>query len=94
MTKEQELMNYLHEKVFDPILDSPKASPKIKKGVRYTIMRMNRLSAEKMVQYFWSALVQPNAIEFSKEMEAEKMPRFEDIQDEFKMRFDDKWLKS
>lgn len=94
MTKEQELMNYLHEKVFDPILDSPKASAKIKKGVRYTIMRMNKLNAEKMVQYFWSALVQPNAIEFSKEMEAEKMPRFEDVQDEFKMRFDDKWLKS
>jgi hypothetical protein len=56
MTKEQELMRYLHKKVFDPILDSPDAPSNIKSGVNLTIARMSRLSAEKMVQYFWSAL--------------------------------------
>jgi hypothetical protein len=55
MTKEQELMRYLHKKVFDPILDSPDAPSNIKSGVNLTIARMSRLSAEKMVQYFWSA---------------------------------------
>ena len=60
MTKEQELMRYLHKKVFDPILDSPNAPSNIKSGVNLTIARMSRLSAEKMVQYFWSALATDN----------------------------------
>lgn len=51
MTKEQELMSYLHEKVFDLILNSETVPAKIKIGVNITIARMNRLSAEKMVQY-------------------------------------------
>ena len=33
MTKEEELMSFLHEKVFDPILNSKEASAKIKSGV-------------------------------------------------------------
>ena len=47
MTKEEELMNFLHEKVFDPILSSKEAPANIKSGVNLTIGRMNRLSAEK-----------------------------------------------
>jgi hypothetical protein len=79
MTKEQELMRYLHKKVFDPILDSPDAPSNIKSGVNLTIARMSRLSAEKMVQYFWSALATDNAIKFSKKMKAEGLTRFEEI---------------
>ena len=93
MTKEQELMNYLHEKVFDPILNSPNASTKVKHGVNITIARMNKLSAEKMVQYFWSALATENAIAFSKLKKSEDLPRFEDIFEEFRDKFNDKWLR-
>ena len=50
MTKEQELMQFLHEKVFAPILDNPNAPANIKSGVNLTIGRMNKLSAEKMIQ--------------------------------------------
>lgn len=94
MTKEQELMDFLHEKVFDPILLSKTASSKIKSGVKLTISRMNRLPAEKMVQYFWSALATENAITFSKHMKAEGLTRFEDVMEEFRDRFHDKWIKS
>lgn len=94
MTKEQELMEYLHEKVFDPILNSPTASSQIKSGVNLTIGRMNRLSAEKMVQYFWSALATDNAIRFSKKMKNEGLKRFEDIMEEFRDKFNDEWLRS
>ena len=93
MTKEQEIMAFLHEKVFDPILSSPDASHKVKSGVNLTIGRMNRLSAEKMVQYYWHALSTPNSIEFSKHLKGEKLPRFEDVMEEFRDRFNDKWLK-
>ena len=65
MTKEQELMIFLHDKVFDPILNSKSASKSVKSGVNLTIARMNRLNAEKMVEYYWAALSTENAIGFS-----------------------------
>lgn len=94
MTKEEELMNFLHEKVFDPILSSKEAPANIKSGVNLTIGRMNRLSAEKMIQYFWSALATDNPISFSKKIKAEGLPRFEDVLEEFRDRFNDAWLRS
>ncbi len=93
MTKEEELMLFLHEKVFDPILNSKDAPANIKSGVNLTIARMNKLSAEKMVQYFWSALATDNAIAFSKRVKAEGFPRFEDVFEEFRDKFNDAWLK-
>ena len=53
--KEQEIMRFLHERIFDPILSSPKASASLKQGVRLTINRMERLDAAGIVQYYWSA---------------------------------------
>ena len=94
MSKEEELMQFLHLKVFDPILNSKEAPANIKKGVNLTIGRMNRLSAEKMIQYFWSALATENAISFSKKVKNEGLPRFEDVMEEFRDRFNDAWLKS
>ena len=93
MTKEQEIMAFLHEKVFNPILDSKTCPPRIKSGVRLTIGRMNKLSAEKMIQYFWSALATENAIAFSKQMKAEGLTRLEDVMEEFRDKFNDKWLR-
>ncbi|MGN1002422.1 MAG: hypothetical protein ACI4PC_06590 [Oscillospiraceae bacterium] len=93
MTKEQEIMDFLHEKVFDPILDSRDAPGNIKSGVNLTISRMSRLNAEKMIQYFWSALATDNAISFSKKVKAEGLPRFEDVFEEFRDRFNDEWLR-
>ena len=93
MTKEQELMTYLHNKVFEPILNSKTASQKIKSGVNLTIGRMNRLSADKMIQYFWSALATDNAISFSKHLKAERLTRFEDVMEEFRDIFNDEWLR-
>jgi hypothetical protein len=92
MTKEQELMKFLHDKVFDTILNSKTCSSKIKSGVNLTIGRMSRLSAEKMVQYFWSALATENAIAFSKHIKEERLTRFEDVMEEFRDKFNDSWL--
>lgn len=93
-TKEQEIMDFLSKRVFDPILDSDSASQKIKSGINLTKGRMNRLSAEKMVQYFWSALATDNAIGFSKILKQENMPRFEDVFEEFRDKFNESWLRS
>ena len=91
MSKEQEIMNYLHEKVFNPILQSD-APANIKSGINITIARMSKLSAEKMVQYFWSALSTDHAVAFAKKMKSEQLPRFEDVFEEFRDRFSQEWL--
>lgn len=94
VTKEKEIMDFLHQRVFNPILDSPSSSNSTKSGVRLTIARMNKLKADKMIHYFWSALATDNAILFSKRLKEEELPRFEDVFEEFRDRFNDQWLKS
>ena len=95
MTKEQELMNYLHEKVFDPVLDSQKAPAKIKAGIRQTIMRMETLDATKMVQFFWTAIIGTDrSIDFSQQLKEAGFNRFEEVLEEFRIKFNDDWLRS
>jgi len=92
--KEKEILDFLHQRVFNPILDSPTSSSNTKSGVRLTIARMNKLTAERMIHYFWSALATDNAIQFSKRLKDEEQPRFEDVFEEFRDRFNEQWLKS
>ena len=47
MKKEDEIMAFLHEKVFDPILNSDEYSNKAKQGIRLAIMRLNKLMQQK-----------------------------------------------
>jgi hypothetical protein len=95
MTKEEQILDYLHKRVFDPVLTSPAASEKLKQGVRLTITRMKRLDAEKMLQYFWSAVSGTDrSIDFAAQMRSEGFTRFEECVDEFGTRFTDDWLRS
>jgi hypothetical protein len=59
-------MNFLHQRIFDHILQSPAASEKLKQGVRLTIMRMEQRDAGGMIQYYWSAIIgTPRSIGFA-----------------------------
>ena len=49
MTKEDQIMRFLTENVFDPILNSPNASDTLKRGVRCTIMRLRERDAAGMI---------------------------------------------
>jgi hypothetical protein len=94
MTKETEIMQFLHQRVFDPVLDSPTASERLKQGVRLTIMRMEQRDAVGMIQYFWSAVTgTERSIGFAKLMKDEGFDRFEEAIDEFRTRFSDLWLE-
>ena len=94
MTKEDELMEFLYEKVFDPVLASNKASKKIKAGVNLTINRMKKRDAHGMIQFFWSSIVGTDrSIDFSKQMKKEGFNRFEDIIEDFRLKFNDNWLR-
>lgn len=92
--KEQQIMDFLNDRIFDPILGSPLASPALKQGVRYTIMRLEERSARGMVQYYWSAIVgTERSIGFAARMRQEGFVRFEEAIEEFRVRFDDRFLK-
>ena len=95
MTKEAEIMQFLSENVFDPILNSSSASNTLKQGVRYTIMRLEQRDAQEMVHYYWSAIVgTERSTEFARQMRAEGFTRFEEVLDEFRDRFTNRWLNS
>jgi predicted glycosyl hydrolase (DUF1957 family) len=95
MSKEDEIMEFLHQNVFDPILNSPDASDSLKKGVRYTIMRMQERDAGGRISYYWSAIVgTERSTEFARMMRNEGFTRFEEVIDEFRDRCNDNWLDS
>jgi hypothetical protein len=92
--KQSQIMSFLHSRVFDPILASPTASKTLKQGTRYTIMQMEELDAQGMIQYYWSAIVGTEAsIGFAAQMRREGFSRFEEALEEFRVRFDDDFLR-
>ncbi len=92
--KEREIMDFLHERIFDPILASPHASEKLKQGVRLTIMRLEQQDAAGMIQYYWPAIVgTERSIGFAAQVRKEGFARFEEAIDEFRVRFSDKARK-
>lgn len=92
--KEKEIMDFLHEHVFDPVLQSRDASAETKAGVRLTIIRMEPLKAAKMMQYFWSAIKGTDrSIGFAERLKREGFDRFEEALENFRVRFDDRFLR-
>jgi len=93
-SKEKQIMDYLMSNVFTPILDSDKASSSLKQGIRLTIMRLNQRDAVGMLSYYWSAIIgTEKSTKFAKLMKKEGFIRFEELIEEFRERFNDKWLK-
>jgi hypothetical protein len=94
MSKEKEIMDFLHENIFDPILNSTTASNSLKQGVRLTIIRLSERDAKGMISYYWSAIVgTEKSTRFAEMMKKEGFTRFEEVIDEFRNKFNDKWLK-
>jgi predicted glycosyl hydrolase (DUF1957 family) len=93
--KKTEILAFLREHVFDPILSSARASNSLKQGVRYTIMRLEERDPAGIVSYYWSAIVGTDrSVEFARQMRGEGFTRFEEIIDEFRDRFGDRWIAS
>jgi hypothetical protein len=93
-SKEKQIMAFLHERILDPILESREASEPLKQGVRYTIMRMEQRDAAGMIQYYWSAIIgTERSIGFAARMRDEGFERFEEALEEFRVRFDDRFLR-
>lgn len=87
--REQEITDFLHERVFDPVLASSTAPERLKQGIRLTITRMKQRNADGMIHYFWSAVVgTERSTRFAREMRAAGFLRFEEAVEEFRAKFD------
>ncbi len=95
-SKQQEIIIFLNERVFDPILSSLSAPNDIKQGIRLTITRLkNQKDAAGMVKYFWSSIAgKGNAISFSDKLKNAGYDRFEEVLEEFREKFTDNWLRT
>jgi len=92
-SKEKEIMEFLEDRIFAPILTSPKASESLKGGVRITKARLEKLDARGMIQYYWSAIIgTERSIGFAAKMRKEGFSRFEEALEEFRVRFDSKFI--
>ena len=87
-------MDFLRSRIFNPILQSPQASDKLKQGVRYTMMRLEQRDAAGMIQYYWSEIIgTERSIGFAALMRQEGFDRFEEALEEFRVRFNDAFLR-
>ncbi|MFH6961676.1 hypothetical protein ACHRVK_03730 [Flavobacterium plurextorum] len=83
-TKE-ELIRFLEESVLVPTETNPDADITIKRKINATRMRLNnQVSAEKVRQYFWSAMATDAGIDSYNKISNIGAPTFEDVRAEFK----------
>ncbi len=83
-TKEQ-LVQFLESNVLSPAENHPKADVIIKRKIKTTRMRLNRLtSAEKVEEFFWHAMATDNGIDTYTIISRIGAPTFEDVRMEFK----------
>ncbi|WP_304393404.1 hypothetical protein [uncultured Clostridium sp.] len=93
--RKEEVFNYFNETIFEPAIQYGKEHniPKMSQGARYTRMRFQLLSPDKMIHYFWSAIIgTEKSIPFSKLLKDNNVLRFEDIIDEVRDRFGNEYL--
>jgi hypothetical protein len=87
-------MNFLHSRVFDPILESPNASEKLKTEVRRNIVHIEeehikKRDVEGMIQYYWSDIIGTEGSKgFAARIKRAGFEREEKALDEFGYRFD------
>lgn len=88
MGKKEDILAYLNKNVFDPILNSPKASVLLKQAIRTSLLRMNGKEAGEISTYYLEHMIgKDKPTKFAELMKAEGFTRFEEIGDEFKKKF-------
>jgi hypothetical protein len=93
MTKKDELMGFLHERVFDPILNSRTASNLLKQGIRLAVMKMSKMEPAEILQFYTVSMVGTDKpTKFALQMKSEGFTQFEEASGEIQARFNQKWL--
>lgn len=94
MTKEREVLTFLYNNLFSKVLSLEGVTDSLKKNIQDNIKALNDRSAEGMINYFWSNIAGEEIKKvLAKRLEEEGFFEFEKVVEEFKIRFNDVWLK-
>ena len=95
MSKEEQVLSYLYDRIFLDVINSKTASKKAKNIVNKTIMCLKQLPLESMIQYVWNAVYEEdnNGDRANNILKQEGFTTFQDIIEEFKIKFDDNFIK-
>jgi hypothetical protein len=85
----KEIYDWLYWRLWEPALNSPRATNKIRMGVALTRLRMELCpTSTAMLDYFWRAVRGTDkSIRFADILWAADLERFEDVFDEFRRAF-------
>lgn len=94
MTKEQEVLTFLYNDFFNPVLSSKRTSEELKKNIQDTMLALSDRSAEGIIRYFWSTIAGDEMRTILiKRLEEEGFLEFDKIINKFKMHFNEEWLR-
>ena len=87
-------MKFLHERVFDAILNSHTASNLLKQGVRLAVMKMEKMEPDEMIRFYTHSMIGTDKpTKFALQMKSEGFNQFEAAAAEIREKFDEKWLE-
>jgi len=91
--KKREILNFLDDKIFFVLKEDKSIPSSVKSGLRLTRARISALPANSIVQYIWSAITGTDkSVKMYEAMKQCKLTTFEDVIEEFREKFDDKWM--
>ena len=95
MEKKQQLLNFLHEELFNPILHSPYASSQLKHDFEHTEQMLKDFSAEGILFYIWNSFANKEVeMILSNRLMDEGFHSYEHVLNTFKHEFTYEWLLS
>jgi len=88
MNTEQEILTFLRNYVFGPVLSAADAPTSLKLGARFSLMCVGQLPAQSMVRYVRHALAGTGtSIAFGERLRGAGFASLEDVQGAFEQRF-------
>ncbi len=95
MDKKQQLLNYLNNELFTPILQSPYTSSQLKYDFEHTRQTLQEFSAEGILFYVWNTFGSPELERvLSNRLIDEGFLNYGDALSTFKNQFTYEWLLS
>lgn len=94
MTKEREVLSFLYCNFFDKVLSLENTTETLEKNIQDSIEALHNRSAEGMIRYFWSNIAgEESRRVLAERLEDEGFLEFDKVIEEFKVRFNDMWLR-
>lgn len=95
MNKKEELLAFLNDELFNPILQSTHTSSELKYDFEQLLATISHFSVEGILIYFWTTMTHAEIkMIFSHRLEEEASLDFHSFLDQFRSYFTYEWLRS